>query len=527
VARKVVVRKNRYLDSVFLMAVARRIASQPGIRDASALLATEANRAVLAGMGYGAGDADFAAAGPNDLLLALEGDDAAVEAVAAGADAWLARDAGAAPGDASSAGGPHTIAEAVTRRPDASVAVISVPGVHAAREARAALRQGLHVFLFSSNVPVEDERSLKAEASERGLLVMGPDCGTAWLAGAGIGFANAVRRGPIGVVGSTGTGMQEFASLVHRSGSGISHGIGTGSRDLKDEIGGLSTLAAIDALEADAATEVVAVLSKPPGPATAARLVERLRRFPKPVVLCLLGAEAPRGGVSGGVWHASTVDEAVVLSLAAAGVEPPAFLVRLDPSAPHALQAQLARMRPEQRHVRGLFSGGTLCYQAQALFLRAGLVVDSNSPLHGMRELQASGQGRGDSLLDMGAEELVQGRPHPMIDATLRRGRLEEEGRDPSVALVLLDFILGAISSADPVGDLLPAIRGAQDAARGRGGHLCVVASVCGTEGDAQGLERQARALAEAGVLVFPSAAQAAGFCRDARLLLDARREAR
>ena len=525
--RKVVVRKNRYLDSVFLMAVARRIASQPGIRDASALMATEANRGVLAGMGYGEADAEVAAAGPNDLLLALEGEPAAVEALAAEADSWLSRDGSGAPAGEGAAGAPHSIADAVAIRPDASVAVISVPGAHAAREARAALRQGLHAFLFSSNVSVEDERSLKLEARQRRLILMGPDCGTAWLAGAGIGFANAVRRGPIGVVGSTGTGMQEFACLVHRAGAGISHGIGTGSRDLWDGIGGISTLAAIEALEADPGTKVIAVLAKPPGTATAALLLERLRRCTKTVILCLLGDEptpAPDLGEPGRVRPATTIDEAVGHALAAAGVEPPGFLGR-DPSWNETIRTELARMRPEQRYVRGLFAGGTLCYQSQAIFRRSGLLVHSNSPLHGMRQLADDDPSREDTLVDMGAERFVQGRPHPMIDATLRRNRLEHEARDPTVALILLDFILGAIASADPVGDMLDAIRGARQAASRRGGHLCVVTSVCGTDQDVQGLEGQARTLVEAGALVFPSNAQAAEFCREVRLQLAVRKE--
>lgn len=526
-ARKIVVRKNRYLDSVFLMLAARRIAAQPGIRDASALLATEANRKVLIALGYG--DADLAAAGPNDVVLAVEGEASAVEAVAASADTWLSREVGASRGSGPAAAPPRSIAQAVARRPDASVAVISVPGAYASREARAALGHGLHVFLFSSNVSVEDERSLKLEARERGLIVMGPDCGTGFLGGAGIGFANAVRRGPIGMVGSTGTGMQEVSSLVHRAGSGISSAIGTGSRDLSDAIGGISTLAGIDALEADPATEVIAVVSKPPGEAVAAVVVERLRRCAKPVVLCLLGSRAAAGERAldlGRVQPTSTLDEAAALALRAVGVPAPAFL-RHDPARlrdgalPH-----LARMRPEQRHIRGLFAGGTLCYQSQAIFLEAGLVVRSNAPLHGMRELTDPQVSRDDAFVDMGAEVFVQGRPHPMIDAGLRRSRLEQEGQDPTVALVLLDFILGAISSRDPVGDLLDAVRGAQAAARRRGGHLCVVASVCGTDGDAQGLDAQARALTDAGVIAFPSNAQAALFCREAMLELAHRREA-
>jgi succinyl-CoA synthetase alpha subunit len=530
--RRTIVRKNRYFDSVFLMQIARRIAGRPGIRDASALVATEANRKILSGMGYGddGQDAEFAAAGPNDLMIALEGEEDAVDAIVSGAESWLSGGAGASSETDSAGRHARSIAEAVAVQPASNVAVISVPGEHAAREARAALHEGLNVFVFSSNVCVEDERSLKAEASQRGLIVMGPDCGTTYLAGAGIGFANAVRRGPIGIVGGTGTGMQEFSCLVHQAGSGISNGIGTGSRDLSDAVGGISTMTGIDALEADPATEVIAVIAKPPGTSATARLTQRLMRCTKPVVLCLLGAQPgslnaiTRGaGKGGNVRLASTLDEAAALALAQVGATKRSFLCGGDGSLREMASTYTGKMRPEQRHIRGLFAGGTLCYQSQAIFLASGLVVHSNSPLPGMLELPDPWRSRESSFIDMGAEIFVEGRPHPMIDATLRARRVEQEGDDPTVALILLDFILGAISSRDPVGDLLHAIGNAQQAERRRGGQLCVVASVCGTDGDVQGLEAQKHALVEAGVLVLHSNARAAAFCREVMLLLAAR----
>jgi len=500
------------------MLVAQRIASEPGIRDASAVMGTEANRKALADIGYGdeGRDKDFAAAGPNDLVLALEGERAAIDSVIARADSYFARGSGPAAG-VDAAPEPRSIAQALAERPDCSVAVISVPGEHAAREARAALAAGLHVFIFSSNVSVEDERALKIEARDRGLVVMGPDCGTAYLGGAGIGFANAVRRGPIGVVAASGTGLQEFASLVHRAGSGISSGIGTGGRDLTDAIGGLTTLAALDALEADPSTRVIALVSKPAGVATTATLAQRLARCTKPVVACVLGAES---GASAALRPVSSIDEAVCDALRAAGANAPAFL-RFDERRMREQAAdEVEKMHPHQRCVRGLFAGGTLCYQAQAIFRRAGLTVYSNSPLHGMPELADPRVSRDTAFVDMGAETFVRGRPHPMIDATERKNRLGQEGSDPSVGVILLDFILGAIASADPVGDLLDRIREIREAARASGRHLCVVASVCGTEDDRQSLQRQVSALEDAGVLVFASSAQAAMFAREAALLL-------
>jgi FdrA protein len=330
-------------------------------------------------------------------------------------------------------------------------------------------------------------------------------------------------------VGTTGTGMQEFASLVHQAGSGISHGIGTGSRDLSDAIGGISTLTAIDALERDPGTRVLTILSKPPGAETTGRLLRRLATCAKPVVVCLLGAPTapgdPMSAPSGRVRFASTIDQAVVGVLEAIGVQPPGTL-QWDLTSMHALAAaEVARMKPSQRYLRGVFAGGTFCYQSQAILSEAGLLLHSNSPLPAMRELDDPRESREHTMVDMGAEIFVEGRPHPMIDATLRRERVAREGRDPAVALLLLDFVLGAISSRNPVGDLLDAVNGAKSGALECGDHLCIVASVCGTDDDPQGLEAQSRMLRDAGVLVFPSNAQAALFSREVALLIAGRKE--
>ena len=539
--KRLIIRKNRYFDSVFLMQVAHKLAGQPGIHEAFALMGTDANRKVLDGLGYGIGALanSLAAAAPNDLVFALQGEEPAVEALASDPDRWLARGPGDASAGSAGAREPRSLEESLTLRPDASVAVISVPGEYAAREARGAIARGLSVFLFSSNVSVEDELLLKRQARDKDLIVMGPDCGTAYLGGAGIGFANVVRRGPIGIVGSTGTGMQEFASLVHQAGSGISHGIGTGSRDLSDAIGGISTLTAIDALERDPGTKVVALLSKPAGAETTGRIMQRLAACRKSAVVCMVGGglsgastDAPialPGGAkpepAGRVRFAFTIDDAVIGALEAAGVRTPNALHWDTASMQTDAAAEVARMSFSQRYLRGVFAGGTFCYQSQAILRGAGLLLHSNSPLPGMRVLDDPRVSREHSMVDMGAEIFVEGRPHPMIDATLRRERVATEGRDPAVAILLLDFILGAISSANPVGDLIEAISEAKSGALKGGGNLCVVASVCGTSDDSQGLEEQSRMLRDAGVLVFPSNAQAARFSREMALLIARRKE--
>ena len=518
--RRLIVRQNRYFDSVFLMRIAHRIAGLPGIRDASALMATEANRRLLTDLGYGSGGPgqELASAEANDLVVAIEGEEAAVEAVAADLDSWLY--GGTAPGKGE-VPAVRSLDQALALRPDASVAIISVPGEYAAREARAAISHGLNVFLFSSNVSVEDELELKSRAREKGLILMGPDCGTAYLCGAGIGFANTVRRGAIGIVASAGTGMQEFASLAHQAGYGVSHGIGTGSRDLLDAIGGLSTLTAVEALDTDPATKVIALLSKPPGSHTLAKVMKRLTECSKPVVACLLGAGAEEASSEAGsaVRFASTIDGAVGLSIESVGGKVPGQL-RPDLASFKTLAAkEAARMKPGQRWVRGVFAGGTFCYQSQAIFREAGLAVHSNVPGPGMRALTDPRVSIEHAFIDMGAEEFVEGRPHPMIDAGLRRERVVREGGDPGIALLLMDFILGTVSSVDPVGDLLQAIGKARAAVRDRGGYLAVAASVCGTDQDSQGLKEQTRKLHDAGVLVFPSNAQAALFSRELALL--------
>lgn len=500
--RSGVVRKNRYFDSVFLMQVRQRLEQEPGVRQAAAIMGTENNKQLLARLGLIGPWAT--SAGPEDLVVAVEGENSdVVRSVLDRVEEFLTRRA--------KERGEHlrTLTAAHATLPSANLAVISVPGRHAAREARAALELGLNVFLFSSNVAVDDEVALKALARDRGLLMMGPDCGTAIIGGIGIGFANAVRRGAIGVIGSSGTGIQEFTCLVHRSGMGISHAIGTGSRDLGDAVGGASTLGALDALEGDPGTHVIALIAKPPAPKVLNRVRARFRRCRKPVVACLLGTDEEEQTWAP-VHLSSTLDAAAARAVELAGGRP-VVPEAADPAAwEESLARERARMVPGQKYLRGVFAGGTFCYEAQHVLQRRGLVVRSNAPLDQRYILDDPMRSVGHTVVDLGDEQFTEGRAHPMIDATLRQERLLQESRDGEVAVVLLDFSLGHNASPDPVGDLLPAIVAAKRAAAQRGGHLSVVASMCGTESDPQGLQSQVDALEGAGVVVLPSNAQAA-----------------
>jgi len=510
------IRRNLYLDSVFLMQVAKRLSEEPGIEQVAALMGTEKNKRLLVGMGFE--NTEILSAGPNDLIIALKGKSpSSVNAILDNVDAWLLRKPSGLDKSVS-----RTLDQALVRQPHANLIVISVPGDYAASEARRALERGLNVFMFSSNVPVEDELSLKRYARERGLIVMGPDCGTAIIAGVGVGFSNIVRRGPIGVIGAMGTGLQEFTTLVHQSGSGISHAIGTGSRDLLDAIGGISTLSALEALEADPQTEVIALLSKPPGAKTLVLLVERINLCIKPVVTCFLGIRKYPSEMDIRFRTTHTLDEAAALATQMAVGKPAVRTAIGDQELKTLVARERARMTPEQKYIRGIFAGGTFCYQAQQVMRDAGLVVHSNAPLDGMPGLADPLRSVEHTLVDIGADEFTQARPHPMIDATLRRERILAEAQDPQVAVLLLDFVLGYNASPDPVGDLLGTIAEAKLTASQRGGFLSVAASVCGTERDPQHFQEQIRALEEAGVVVLPSSAQAALFSRMLALSLQA-----
>ena len=502
-----VIRKNQYFDSVFLMGVNRRLSESPGVQQTAVLMGSDRNKELLSDIGVH--DVQIDSAQPNDLIVAVVAQTPEiVKAVLGRIDEALN-----AVIETSPVSNLHTFEDGFAHKPNANLVVISVPGEYAAHEARKALNAGLNVFVFSDNVSMDDELALKQLAMQKGLLVMGPDCGTSLIGGVGIGFANAVRKGSIGVIGAAGTGLQEFTSQVHNAGFGISHAIGTGSHDLSDKIGGLTTFAALEALETDPQTQVIAVISKPPGAKTLVKLIERMKICKKPVVSCLLGADVKDVQKNNNVSIARTIDNAVQFATAKVGGKTTSPQTQLSPD--ELVSREKTRWSPEQKYLRGLFAGGTFCYQSQQIFLDAGIPVNSNAPLNPKYKLADSNRSLEHTVVDMGADEYTVGKPHPMIDGTQRKLRILAESRDPQVAIFLLDFILGYNASMDPVGELLDAIVQAKRNAQKRSGYLAVVASLCGTDGDPQDLNLQTRMLRETGVIVFQSNARAAVFCRE------------
>ncbi len=191
------IKPSAYHDSVTLMLVAQAVLKLPGVQDAAVVMGTPANREIIAAAGLLTPEA--AGARPDDLLIVIKAvDEASALAALAQAEEILAAKAPRA--ETGAAHRPKSLASAIAAAPGANLAVISVAGRYAAGEARTALENGLHVLLFSDNVPLEDEIALKKLAADRGLLCMGPDAGTAIINGVALGFANAVPRGNVGLV---------------------------------------------------------------------------------------------------------------------------------------------------------------------------------------------------------------------------------------------------------------------------------------------------------------------------------------
>ncbi len=449
------VRRRTYHDSVRLMQASAAVQSVAGVDTALIAMATDLNTELLGDLRFGLP----AETTPDDMVIAIRvSDEAAIPAALAALESALVATPDS--GGAMEAPPPRILSRAA-ERVDLDLALISVPGEHAYVEAADALAAGLHVMVFSDNVAVGHEVDLKRQGGERGLLVMGPDCGTAIVGGIGLGFANAVVPGPVGIAGASGTGIQQVCCLLDDAGVGIRHALGTGSRDLSAAVGGAATMQALGALDRDPGTEVIVVVSKPPAPEVAARIREAAAAASKPVVFALIGEE--------------TLEAAVAATLQTLG------------RAPHAAAEWITETRRRPGGLIGLFSGGTLRDEARMVIRgELGEIAESFS------------------MLDLGDDEYTRGRPHPMIDQRIRLEHITDATQDEELGILLLDVVLGHGSHPDPASELAPLVEEAAGAGLG------VIVSLCGTSSDPQGRNRQAAALHGAGASVYLSNAAAA-----------------
>lgn len=501
------IKENAYYDSVTLMVISSKISSLEGIKNAAVMMGTDHNIELMKNSGLLLAENENVTS--NDMIIGILGEnDEYIKNAIDMIDHHLNSKETSISGDEIRV---NTLESALKRVLDLNLAVISIPGKYAKNEVLKALNNNINVLLFSDNVSVEEEIKLKDIAIEKNLLMMGPDCGTAIINGTSLGFANGVNRGNIGIIAAAGTGLQEVTSIIDKLGGGISQAIGTGGRDLKDEIGGRMMLFGLNALIDDEDTDVIVIVSKPPSPKVMEKVLEKIKEIDKPVITCFLGGDINLVKGTKAIYVETLEDAAHIALSLSQGKEPEyVFFTISDEELEQTVQNEIVNFADEQKYVRGLFSGGTLCYEG--MLIMKDLIGDiySNVSLKKEFTLENPEKSIENTFLDMGEDYFTDGMPHPMIDTRLRVERIKKEAKDPETALILLDLVLGYGSNEDPAGAIVPAILEAKKTAEKEGRYLSVIASICGTDKDPQDMEEQAEKLKNAGVVVMPSNAQAA-----------------
>ncbi|GEK88491.1 Succinyl-CoA synthetase, alpha subunit [Alkalibacterium putridalgicola] len=501
---KVTIEKNAYHDSVTLMSLSGKVLSQEGVVDAVVSMATQMNKELLDNIGLATEESQEAT--ENDLIIAVKAEnDEALE----NAMSFINEELTSKKSSKNNKGNTSvsTFNAALNELPDANLAVISVPGEYAAREARQALNKGLNVMLFSDNVSIEDEKALKELGAEKNLLVMGPDCGTAMINNTGLCFANEVKQGGIGLVAASGTGLQEVAVQIDRMGYGLTHAIGTGGRDLSEQVGGIMMLEGLRRLEEDDNTKVITLISKPPAKAVQDKILEKVKDSAKPAVICFLDGDKNDVEAAGASFAPNLIEAAKQSILQLDGSV--TFNEGLSDDMASALTEEVKGLADSQQYIKGLFCGGTMTAEALSVLRSSVENIKSNVAKKQEEKLEDTSVSDTHILLDMGDDEFTKGKPHPMIEPNLRNERILEEAKNPNTAVLLLDFELGYGSHEDPVGESIETLKEAKKEAEKAGRYLPIVAYICGTSSDKQGLAEQERKLTDNGILVAESNAQA------------------
>ncbi|MEM3186358.1 MAG: hypothetical protein QXQ39_06735 [Conexivisphaerales archaeon] len=502
-----VVKKGMYRDSMRLLKITEEVKKMRGIVDASIVMGTPTNKELLDIAGLLTKEAKDA--GESDMIISvLMQDNVNFQDIINTISTLIEGEVKPASKEKFS-----SIEEAFQALPDAKFAIVSIAGEYAFPVVKELLDKGLHVQLFSDHVPLKDEVELKKYAVQRGLFLLGPGAGTSIIGGIGLGFANAVKRGDIGIVAAAGTGLQEVSSILSNIGSGISQGMGVGGGDVKDGVGGIMSLAAIHALEEDPATRYVCFISKPPDAQTLAKIENFIESSTKKkYVLCFLGSDKIES--SERIKHVRSLHSAAAACAKLQGADVyNHFMKNIHLSLEKILsltEPEYSKINKGQSFVRGLYTGGTLSYESQIIISSLLGNVFSNAPLDKSFKLKDSFKSFQNTIVDLGEEEFTKGRAHPMIDPTVRRLRLLQEAKDESVACIALDFVLGYGANSDPVGSIIESIKNAKEIASTDGRYLPILAHVCGTDNDPQGKTSQERMLKDNGVLVFNTNAQMA-----------------
>ncbi len=493
-----IVHKNTYVDSLASLFTMSLLMDCDGIESAYVGMATASNKRSMQELGLI--NEEIQNAGEDDQVLA-------VRAVSRKAfEAAIAKSEENSRTSTSEKIAYSTVEAAVKANPRANICTISVPGEHAFEVAKQALELGLHCIVFSAHVPPEQERQMKELAQEKGLLCMGPDCGVCNINGAAFVLASINNRGPVGICGASGCGIQHVAAFLHEAGSGVSQAIGTGGSDLKEPIGGISMLMGIDALENDPDTEYIVLISRKPADNVLQKLLARIKQCHKQVVACFMGADRDLVEASGAIF-ADNLDECAQKILALLGKQ---LVFDSDEQITALAREAIQGMSPQQKFVRGLYCGGTYCDEAQKTMQPKIGEIHSNAPMRPELRLADSFVSVGNCVVDYGEEEFTIGKPHPTMEPSMRVPGIVKEGADPETAVILMDFILTPAANIDPVGTSVQAIQDAMEAVKARGGRLAVVASVLGTDADFQNVTLQRQKLRDIGVYVCKSNRQAA-----------------
>ncbi|RMC96926.1 acyl-CoA synthetase FdrA [Clostridium autoethanogenum] len=512
------IRKNTYYDSVALMVITKEIKKLPYVKEIIVGMGTDLNKELSENLNLS--NEEIRNLTPNDFFIAAyvsDEEENPTESIVSKVNELL--NSKEEESENENEYKPNTFNAALKHMKDANMAIISLPGKYAADEARKALKNGLNVMLFSDNVTVEDEIELKKMGRSKGLLVMGPDCGTAIINHVPLCFANVVRKGDIGIVGASGTGTQEVTVLIDKLGAGISQAIGTGGRDLKSSVGGIMMIEGFKALIEDPDTKVIVLVSKPPAPEVAKNILDMVASTNKPIVVDFIGGDRKAIEDSGAYACVSLEDaayKAVALSKGNSVCDYTSFSQPIE-EIDKLVKQEAAKFDSKQKYIRALYTGGTLADEAMKLLGKEGFDIYSNIPLKKELKLKNILKSQKNTCIDLGDDDFTVGKPHPMIDPMGRVERLPQEAEDEEVAIILMDFVIGYGCHADPAGEMLPGIIDAKNNMENKGKYLCVVGYICGTENDPQNYKAQKEKLEQAGVILMPSNAQAVRYC--ARLM--------
>lgn len=499
-------RKNTYYDSVKLMLISKDIKKIDGVHEALVGMGTDLNKELAENLNIS--NDKIKKIGANDFFITvLAEDNIKIEEIVEETDRLLSEKKQVSNSDYM----PFTLNSALEQSPKSNIVIISVGGEYAAKEARDALNKGLHVMIFSDNVKIEEEQELKKLAVDKGLLMMGPDCGTAIINNTPLAFANVIRKGKIGIVGASGTGIQEATVLIDKMGEGVSQVIGTGGRDLSIKIGGLMMLQGLEALVEDSKTDVILLISKPPAKEVIEKILSRIKEIEKPVVINFIGGERSLIEKYNGIPAISLEDAARKSVSLVKGEEPKdfnEFTMSMD-KIEKIVKNETNKLDKRQKYLRGLYTGGTLADECMVLLNPIIGDMYSNIPLKSEFKLKNVFKSQEHTCIDFGDDDFTKGRLHPMIDPSIRSEQLEIEAKDEEVAVILIDFILGYGAHEDPVEDIATTISKIKAQKSSDDKHLIVIASICGTENDPQSLTEMTNKLKKAGVIVMPSNAQA------------------